>query len=130
VSDLSFDPGKRFRVTEAFPSDFFEGLSQPPLILNPGDTVVVSDEKGSATWPAFVLVMKGDGERGWVPERYLRRNGRDAVAARRYDTTTLNPARDEILTVIESDVESGWLWCRDERGHVGWFAINRLTPES
>lgn len=129
MSDPSFDPGKKFRVTEAFPSDFFEGLTHPPLILNPGDAVIVSEEKGSATWPAFVLVMKGDGERGWVPERYLRRSGREAVALLRYDTTTLDPGRDEILTVIEPDDEGGWLWCRDASGKIGWFPINRLSAE-
>jgi hypothetical protein len=123
-----FEPGKRFRVTETFPLDFLEGLSQPPMVLNPGDVVTVTEEKGSGTWPAFVLVVKAPTERGWVPERYLRRSGQDAVALRHYDTTTLNPARDDILTVIEPDVASGWLWCRDTRGKVGWFSINRLSP--
>lgn len=127
--ERGFEPGKKFRVTEAFPSGFFDGLTQPPLVINPGDALTVSDEQGSGTWPAFVLVGKGGTESGWVPRRYLKRQGREAVALRHYDTTTLNPSRNEILTVIEADVESGWLWCRDRTGRTGWFAINRLAPK-
>jgi uncharacterized protein YgiM (DUF1202 family) len=127
--ERGFEPGKKFRVVEAFPSGFFDGLSDPPLVVNPGDALTVTDEQGSGTWPAFALVVNSSKECGWVPGRYLQRQGREAVALRRYDTTTLNPAANETLTVIEADVESGWLWCRDKRGKTGWFAINRLTPK-
>jgi len=127
--ERGFEPGKRFRVTEAFPSGFFDGLSQPPLVIHPGDSLAVSDEQGSGTWPAFVLVTKGGTESGWVPSRYLKRRGREAVALQDYDTTTLNPSPNDILTVIEADTESGWLWCRDRNGRKGWFAINRLSPK-
>ena len=126
---MTFESGDRLRVTEAFPSDFFEGLTQPPLIVHPGDALVVTNEQGSGTWPAFVLVVKNSNERGWVPERVLRRSGNGAVVVERYDTTTLNPLPNDILTVIESDVGSGWLWCRDASGRKGWFPINRLSPE-
>lgn len=89
----------------------------------------MTEEEGSGSWPAFVLVVNDADERGWVPRRYLRRRGKRAVAIRTYDTTTLNPRRNEVLTVLEADTESGWLWCRDGRGNVGWFAIDHLRPE-
>lgn len=127
--ERGYEPGKRFRVTEAFPSGFFDGLSQPPLVIEPGDKLTVSEAQGSGSWPAFVLVQKSPTESGWVPRRYLERRGRAAVALQHYDTTTLNPAANEVLTVIEADVESGWLWCRDRTGRKGWFAINRLAPK-
>ena len=67
-------------------------------------------------------------DRGWVPARYLHRSGPSAVALRRYDTTTLTPSQNAVLTLIEADAESGWLWCRDEEGDEGWFPTNRLEP--
>ena len=83
----------------------------------------------SGEWPAFALVVKGE-ERGWVPKRYLNRKGEQAIAIRRYDTTTLNPCDGDILTVIEEDLESGWYWCRDELGNLGWFAMSYTSPIS
>jgi hypothetical protein len=113
------------RVTAGFPPDFFDGLAQPPLVIRPGDRLAVEDAK-SEDWPAFSLVANEKGERGWVPTRYLRRQGRLAIATKRYDTATLSPRVGDILEVIEEDAESGWLWCRDERRNVGWFAIDHI----
>jgi uncharacterized protein YgiM (DUF1202 family) len=118
---------REVQVAVSFPPDFFDGLTRPPLVIEAGDSLGVEDEI-SQEWPAFVLVKNGRGERGWVPERYLRREGKSAVAIRRYDTTTLNPAVGEFLTVLEEDSESGWLWCHDRKGRIGWFALDHLTP--
>lgn len=128
--DPGFLPGRRVRVTETFPPGFFDGLSQPPLVLEEGDSVTITDDPGSGTWPAFVLVRKGAHEQGWVPSRYVRAEGREGVATTHYDTTTLVPDRGELLTVIVPDLESGWLWCRDAHGNEGWFPVNRVSPES
>ncbi len=119
---------KQVRVTASFPPDFFDGLAQPPLVMRPGEALEVIETETSARWPAFVLVANRAGGRGWVPERYLERQGQNAVAIRRYDTTTLNPSRGEVLSVLEEDRESGWLWCRDETGREGWFATDSVAP--
>ncbi len=121
-------PTKKVRVTASFPPDFFDGLTQPPLVMRPGEALEVIETETSARWPAFVLVVNRAGGRGWVPERYLRRQGKAAVAIRVYDTTTLNPSRGDVLTVLEEDRESGWLWCRDASGHEGWFAMDNVAP--
>ena len=119
---------KRVRVTRSFPADFFEGLTQPPMVMQPGDLMRIETEADSGSeWPAFALVETEGGERGWVPKRYLRREGSRAVALRRYDTATLVPAVGEVLTVLEEDQESGWVWCRDRDGKVGWFAIDHIA---
>jgi uncharacterized protein YgiM (DUF1202 family) len=117
---------KLVRVASAFPQDFFDGISQPPLAMREGEPLTVEVDT-SAEWPAFVLVTNKEGKRGWVPERYLRRQGEKTVAIRRYDTTTLDPSEGEILKVIEEDLECGWVWCRDKKGNTGWFAINHLV---
>jgi Variant SH3 domain len=117
---------KKVRVGRAFPAGFFDGLTQPPLIVRKGDVLTVEDDL-SEEWPAFVPVTNKAGERGWVPERYLRRRGRRAITTQDYDTTTLNPATGDVLTVLEEDTESGWVWCRSGEGKVGWFAIDHLA---
>jgi len=116
---------EQVRVARSFPPDFFDGLTQPPLVMRPGDGLSVQPDPSGA-WPAFVLVVNERGERGWVPRRHLRLLGAKAVATTYYDTRTLNPPVGELLAVIEEDLESGWLWCRDERGNLGWFAISHL----
>lgn len=117
---------KKVRVTAAFPPGFFDGLASPPLVIRPGEVLEVAEEK-SDRWPAFVLVINGKGGRGWVPARYLKPDGERAVATRGYDTTTLNPSEGDLLTVLDEDAESGWLWCRDKDGALGWFAMDSVA---
>jgi uncharacterized protein YgiM (DUF1202 family) len=117
---------RKVRVGLSFPPNFFEGLAQPPLVMRRGEALEVVEDEKSEEWPAFVLVVNQKGERGWVPKRYLKREGNKALAIKGYDTTTLNPVKGEILTVLEADEESGWLWCRDGSGNAGWFAVDHL----
>ena len=118
--------GGKVKVVKGFPAGFFDGLTLPGMVMGPGDELVVQPTE-SEEWPAFALVVRGE-ERGWVPKRYLSRREGKATATRTYDTTTLNPSEGEILTVIEEDMESGWLWCRDARGGLGWFALDHVAP--
>ena len=108
-----------------FPPDFFDGLTLPGMVMEPGDPLTILPGE-SKEWPAFVLVVKGK-ERGWVPRRYLNGRKGKVTATRRYDTTTLSPQEGEILTVIEEDTESGWLWCKDRKGNIGWFAADHVA---
>ena len=119
---------EKVRVTASFPPGFFDGLTQPPLVMRPGEALEVVETEPSERWPAFVLVANLTGGRGWVPERYLKREGAQAVAIRRYDTTTLNPSQGDVLTVLEEDRESGWVWCRDAERREGWFAMDSVAP--
>ncbi len=120
---------RKVQVAVSFPPDFFDGLTQPPLVIRPGDSLRVEEET-SEEWPTFALVTNEKGQRGWVPKHCLRREGNHAIAIKQYDTATLSPAVGEFLTVLEEDIESGWLWCRDRKGRAGWFAIDHLTPKA
>ena len=119
---------RKVRVIAAFPPNFFDGLTQPPLVMRSGESLEVVEKEKSERWPAFVLVINEKGSRGWVPERYLERQGKKALAIRGYDTTTLDPLKGDVLTVLEEDRESGWLWCRDSNGKEGWFALDNVNP--
>ena len=113
-------PGRTVRVTRGLPRS--TRASEPPLRLRPRGPVTVLER--SEEWPAFVLVRTPIGECGWVPERYLGTERPRTRARRAYDTTTLEPAIGEALVVLESDEPSGWLWCRDADGRIGWFPVD------
>lgn len=105
------------RVTRSLPRSV--RVSDPPLQLRARQTVSVVER--SDEWPAFVLVKTPAGGCGWVPERFLGPDRPWTRARRTYDTTSLEPAVGETLTVLEYDPESGWLRCRDADHRVGWF---------
>jgi hypothetical protein len=113
-------PERTVRVTRALPGSV--RVSDPPLRIRPRGTVTVLER--SDEWPAFVLVRTPGGEVGWVPERYLGPERPQTRVRRAYDTTSLEPTVGETLTVLSSDTESGWLWCRDADGRVGWYPID------
>jgi hypothetical protein len=124
AEDRRYSPRSRFRVTEALPEGFFDSLA-PSLVIEPGQTVTVLPER-SRSWPAFVLIRDARGGRGWVPERCLRLEGDRGRVLHAYDTATLDPVVGDVLELIEADLPSGWLWCRDTRGKVGWFPTRAL----
>jgi uncharacterized protein YgiM (DUF1202 family) len=113
-------PERIVRVTKALPAS--TRASVPPYQARPHDRVTVLER--SAEWPAFVLVRTSKGECGWVPERYLGGERPRTHLRRAYDTTSLEPAVGETLTVLEADVESGWVWCRDADHRTGWYPLD------
>lgn len=126
MSGPDYAKGRKFRATRVFPPGFFDGLSRQ-LAIRPGDHVKVDVEQSSTAWPAFVLVANDGGENGWVPRRFLEGDGAERIVIEAYDTTTLDPQLGEVLELLEADPESGWLWCRDPRGAIGWFPISYVT---
>lgn len=94
-----------------------------PLEVAPGDLVEVGER--DTTWTAFVYVMCERGE-GWVPARHLAEEGGRMVVLASYDTTELATSVGELLEIVERDDESGWLWCRSERGEEGWVPADTL----
>ena len=91
---------RKVKVTASFPPDFFDGLTQPPLVMRPGEALEVVEEAKSERWPAFVLVVNRAGGRGWVPERHLKRQGRAAVAIEPYEATGANRVPGMIERVV------------------------------
>jgi hypothetical protein len=85
----------------------------------------------SEEWPAFRWCIDRNLICGWMPDRYLEPGAsEEAIALRAYDTTELAADADEIVTVIEADDESGWLWCRSSSGAAGWIPVSSLEPYS
>lgn len=99
-----------------------------PIVVEPGDHVRLGER--DTTWPAFRLVTKRDGGEGWVPERNFEpapgAEPGEAVAVARYDTREIAPPPGEQVTLLDLDEPSGWAWCRDARGAVGWLPLSVL----
>ena len=112
----------KVRVVRRLPPS--DRVSSPPLAVERGEKLVVVER--DRHWPKFLLVDNGSGGRGWVPERCLRLAEGGAIVTLPYDTTSLDPAPGELLEVLDDDRESGWYWCRDARGSLGWFPIDHV----
>lgn len=105
---------------------------QPPtrvaLTLRAGEQVTT--RHNDPTWPAFIWTENSQGVGGWVPQRHLQPTGAGDAAEvmRSYDTTELAAAAGAVITVVEVDEQSGWLWCRADDGRTGWVPIKVLEP--
>ena len=100
--------------------------SRAPLQVRPGDQVQAGER--SDEWPEFVFVTADRGS-GWVPARYLSAGSGPAVVQAPYDTTELATEAGEELTVLEEDLQSGWLWCRSGDGRQGWVPVSTIRPQ-
>lgn len=99
--------------------------AREPIRLEPGDEVTVGER--DTQWPAFVFVTGGSGE-GWVPSRHLSASAGSAAVITPYDTTELELAAGEEVTVLNRDDASGWWWCRRADGSTGWVPVSVLDP--
>ena len=63
-----------------------------------------------------------------MPARYLSAAEGTASVLTRYNTQEVAGQTGEVLTVIERDDESGWLWCRNAGGQEGWIPVRSLEP--
>jgi hypothetical protein len=95
-----------------------------PLQLAPGELVQVGNR--DTEWPEFVFVTADSGT-GWIPARHLSHDTGQALVLAGYDTTELPTQAGEELEVLEEDVLSGWLWCRNASGREGWVPTKTVT---
>ena len=93
-----------------------------PVRLRQGDLLEVG--KGDDEYPGWVWVTAGNGECGWAPEEYLEIEGTMAKAKRDYDSTELDTARGQRVSVILE--VCGWALVDDESGARGWVPSETL----
>jgi mannitol-1-/sugar-/sorbitol-6-/2-deoxyglucose-6-phosphatase len=126
-SRLEIGPGAKVRALKEYRKP-----ESAPIRLTPGETVAVGERDDE--WPAFVRVTDDSGAKGWVPERLLKTTEALAEPFRVvsdgafYDTTELGVRAGAVLTVLEADLGSGWLWCSNDVGAEGWVPVRCLEP--
>jgi hypothetical protein len=121
---LEFETAIKARVVKDY-----EASDPNPLVMKAREELWVGGR--DTTWPAFVRCRNGEGNEGWVPERYLERNGEIGVARVDYSAVELTVSSGEIL-FLEQEV-GGWFWARMEAGERGWIPaahVETIQPET
>jgi uncharacterized protein YgiM (DUF1202 family) len=97
-----------------------------PIVLSVGDELTIEDR--SSEWSGWIWCTTPNGKSGWVPEKYVQRNGNSGAALRDYSATELSVTKGDSLTIISE--ESGWLWCRHRDGRLGWVPIKHVERKT
>lgn len=97
-----------------------------PIQLIAGDPVRVGEE--SVPYPGWVRITAPDGRGTWVPEGYVRGEGRAGRMLVDYDSTEVGvKERDQVTVLLEN---KGWAWVRTDDGREGWLPLEILGPYS
>jgi hypothetical protein len=97
-----------------------------PLRVGKGQELAIGSRESE--WPGWIWCTAPDGQSGWVPESYVARRGDRARVLRGYDASELSVrAGEEVAAGIE---ESGWIWCTNQEGQVGWVPAKHLSSEA
>jgi len=100
----------------------YQSAYPDPLIVKDGETVTVG--RNDTKWPGFVWCTLSSGKSGWMPERYLDRNGDTGIVNRDYNATELSVGVGEELSIHYA--ESGWAWCTYQNGQQGWVPLKNV----
>ena len=107
----------RYRVTKSHKPE-----KSPPLMLGPGQHVRF--ERRPTEWKGWLWCTTETGERGWVPEAWVKIDGDICIALREYCSAELEVrVGQEVLGDI---IESGWVQVRNDEGAVGWVPLECL----
>jgi hypothetical protein len=109
---------ERYRVTKAYHSPYTE-----PLTLPRGERL--KWEPRECEWPGWIWCTTEEGESRWVPENWVRKEGKECVLQRPYTATELSVEEGETVTVLL--MESQWGWVTDESGRSGWVPLEWLV---
>jgi len=93
-----------------------------PLIIRAGEKLRIGGKKSS--WPGWIWCTNGKKHSGWVPERYVERQGETGLALYDYNATELSVSAGEELVLRKE--ESGWIWCTNQRGESGWVPAEHV----
>ncbi len=100
----------------------YQAAYPDPLIIKAGEALKVG--RNDTEWPGFVWCATQNNKAGWVPERYIEREGEVGLARYDYDATELSVRVGDVLTI--HNVESGWLWCMGQDNQNGWVPLKHV----
>jgi hypothetical protein len=106
---------KKFKVIQAHkPSDpdNLTGISGDKLAF----------ERRPSKYKGWLWCRSTNGNESWVPEAWLRIEGKQAVLLRDYTANELNIEVGELATLVL--VQSEWAYCQSEKGTFGWLPLS------
>ncbi|MFX1309699.1 MAG: SH3 domain-containing protein [Promethearchaeota archaeon] len=109
--------GKKCRVIEDYNSPYTE-----PLVITKG--VFLSIGEKESEWPGWIWCTTKSGKSRWVPENYLKIDGKNGKMMREYIATELSVKVGEELIIEEEEAE--WFWVRNQQGKSGWVPIRNV----
>jgi hypothetical protein len=117
MTNDAFEPGKKGRVIEAYRTAYPD-----PLTVSAGATLTFG--RRDSRWPGWIWCTSWDGKGGWVPEQFLRIEGKDCTTLRDYSARELSVHVGDLLTLRE--LEIGWYWASDPSGKSGWVPAKNV----
>lgn len=110
--------GKKCRAMSGYRSAYPD-----PLKLRSGEVVTIGEKRSE--WNGWLWCKDENGKTGWVPENYIKRKGDMGKLLVNYDATELTVEKGEELEIIKE--ESGWLWCKNKNGNLGWIPKEKVN---
>jgi hypothetical protein len=89
-----------------------------PITIRTGEEIQVGPE--DTDYPGWVWCTDSRGRSGWVPKSILEfsYDGTEARSFEPYDAVELSVSVGEQVNQIQE--ESGWVWCENGEGKLGW----------
>jgi uncharacterized protein YgiM (DUF1202 family) len=88
-----------------------------PLILKKGENVKIEHKK--TKWHGWIWCISYNGNKGWVPESYLKIYDKIAEVLEDYNAIELTVKKGEIFK-IKKEVND-WIWVTSDDGKFGWI---------
>ena len=102
----------RCRVIKKHESSFPD-----PLILKEGEKVQIEHKK--TEWSGWIWSISNSGNKGWVPESYLKIAENTAELVENYNATELNAEKGQLFQILKE--VSDWVWVTSNKGKSGWI---------
>ena len=89
-----------------------------PIILSRNDKIIIKEWGDSQLW---VWGVNERQQEGWIPINILEINDDEAITLKDYDATEMTIGIGETVHILEEN--SGWYWCENATGELGWIPV-------
>lgn len=112
-----------FLVIEAYTKS-----AADPITFSKNDALIVGNVyQDDPEWPCWIWCCHSiTGKAGWVPQQYLRIQGRQGIALCDYSANELTVQPGDTLHVYAQ--ENGWAWAQSTSGEYGWVPLRHIQP--
>ncbi|MBI3651614.1 MAG: hypothetical protein HY231_11410 [Acidobacteria bacterium] len=96
------------------------------IVMQSDDKLTITEKESE--WVGWVwCTNERHNKSGWVPEKYVERQGDKATALVDYDAKELAARVGEALTATLE--MCGWVWCKNQQGESGWVPLDHLEQK-